>query len=108
MFTIGRLNKISLTRGDDATMKVRLYNGRDQINVADGTLEMTVRKVPEGDLLFNIEADDQGSFAIGHDLTKDATTGQYVYDLQYTDENGYISTVVKAEFNLLEEVTYDD
>lgn len=67
---------------------------------------MTVRKVPEGDLLFTIEADSEGYFTIGHDLTKDAITGQYIYDIQWTDKEGYISTVVKAEFELKEEVTY--
>lgn len=106
MFKIGRLQKICLTKGDDAAFKIRLYNGKDQIDVSTGKLEMTVRKVPEGDLLFTIEADSEGYFTIDHDLTKDAITGQYVYDIQWTDENEKISTVVKAEFDLGEEVTY--
>ena len=107
MFSIDRLNRIKLTKGDDATFKIRIYNGKDQINTGSGNLQMSVRKYPEGELLFNIEADDSGCFAIGHSLTKDADCGLYVYDVQFTSESGHISTVVKSDFELTEEVTYE-
>ena len=105
MFKIGRLNKIKLTRGDDADFIVKLFNGDKQISI-DGTLTMTVRKTPEGTLLFSIESDEEGYFIINHDLTAEADTGLYVYDLKYTDEEGNIQTVIYADFELTDEVTY--
>ena len=107
MFSIDKLNRISLTKGDDAALRVRLYNGNDQINPANGTLEMSVRNYPQGTLLFSIEADNEGYFVIGHSLTTAAEAGFYVYDVQWTNADGDISTVIKSDFNLTDEVTYN-
>ena len=105
MFKIGRQQKIRLTKGDDADFRIHLYNGNSEIKPLTGTLTMSVRKYPEGTLLFSIDSDEEGYFMITHDLTEDADTGLYMYDLQYTDNDGYVSTVIVSEFELTEEVT---
>lgn len=104
MFRINK-NKIRITKGDDAIFKVNVFNNKQPYDLSQAELVMTVRKTAESNTpLFNIQAED-GYFKILHDLTTNADCGTYVYDIQLTDENGYISTLVKNYFEITEEVT---
>lgn len=105
MFRINKY-KIKITKGDDAIFRVHTLNGEgSEVDLTNCSLVMTVRKTAESEVLFSNEADNEGYIAINHSDTANAQCGQYLYDIQCTDEAGKISTLVKNYFEITEEIT---
>jgi hypothetical protein len=109
MFKIESNNKMSITRGDDASFDVDLEN-------SDGTpyemetgdiLTFTVKTSTTTPKVLFQKTSDDGSFKIEHDDTASLQYGDYRYDIQFTKNSGDIDTVITpSAFVVLEEVTW--
>lgn len=108
MFIIEKHNKILLTKGDNAEFDIRVYNkDGKEVEIQEGDkLVMTVRKnAAAADKSFDVEA-YVNTFYIEPEHTNSLASGLYVYDVQYTNVNGEVSTIIPTSyFELLEEVT---
>lgn len=101
MFSIDKQNVITITKGDDASFRVHLYDNAGLPESINGTLKFTVKSTNQ---LFQKTSTD-GYFTIEHSDTSSATVGFYGYDIQYTTAAGNINTLVKGLFVIDSEVT---
>lgn len=107
MFTVNN-NDISLTRGDTLFLTVDLTDSEgDKYVPREGdTLRLAMKKrvsstelvmlkdIPVDTLTFEIEPSD----------TKELAYGSYVYDIELTDAEGHVTTVIMGKFKVTEEV----
>lgn len=97
MFKIGKNNKIFITRGDTAELKITLYDVNGQpVLTPQGQLLLTIGKPA----VYTREAE-------GTTFYLDASTipvGLHWYDVQYKCM-GETSTVIKGFFEVLEDYT---
>ena len=83
MFKINKkTNKISLTKGDNASFKVNIMEANGQIRQLfdDDVITLTVRKTANSDIAFTKTA-EKGVINIVPADTKSLATGTYVYDI---------------------------
>ena len=102
LFIDSRTNKISMTKGDNASIEVVL---EERQIFEDDVITMTVRNKNEG-IAFTKTAVD-GVIEIEPEDTKDLDTDEYYYyDIQLTTFGGQIYTIVEdALFSVNREVT---
>lgn len=107
MFSI-KGNSISLTRGDTLFLTVALIDpDGSEYEVQEGdTLRFAMKKrikseeclilksIPTDTLTLEIEPQD----------TKPLEFGDYVYDIEFTDAAGHVSTILLGTFSITEEV----
>lgn len=102
-----KTNKIYITKGDNASFKVRVIeaSGSERQLFDDDVITLTVRKNPNSDVALSKTA-VKGVIDIVPADTKSLTTGNYVYDIQLTTFGGNIYTIVPiSNFEIGEEVT---
>ena len=108
MFKVDKHNKIFLTKGDNAELEVRVFNlDGNEVEITEGdVIVLTVRKTAASeDASMQLTA-NLNTFYIEPEDTSSLTSGLYVYDVQYTNADGEISTIIPTSyFELLEEVT---
>lgn len=104
------MNEIELTRGDTLYL---------QITITDDTGEEYVVS-PEDKLVFTLKKDvyqktpilqkniQDNALIISHDDTKALQFGEYIYDVQLTQPNGDVTTVVKPTKFLINYEVNDD
>lgn len=102
-------NNIEMTRGDSESITVWV-EGRPFV---DGdVIEMTVRDARSAKIVLHkrvTEFDENGMALIEilPEDTKDASFRTYIYDIQWSDVNGAVTTIIKpAHFEMGKEVTY--
>ena len=108
MFSIDANNNISLTRGDTCMFNIDLVDsdGNPYITHEGDTMRFAMAKgyggdhvlvnkqIPTDTLLFKLDPMD----------TKALEFGTYVYDIQYTDYEGNVSTIIMGNMILTKEV----
>ena len=108
MFKIdSKTNTIYLTKGDNAEIKVKIYDnsGKQRQIFADDKLTLTVKKPGCDTEAFTVEGVD-GVFSILPEHTKSLATGYYYYDVQLDTFTGKVYTVIpKSNFVIKEEIT---
>ena len=107
MLKLGR-NKIYLTRGDSAVLKVEILdiNGDVYTPLETDEVYMTLRKTPRGDEIFRHTIQD-GLLVIDPEDTAGLPYGNYVYDCELRTATGFVQTFIPASlFRVMEEVTY--
>lgn len=101
-------NDITLVRGDYFPCYITMTKDGEAFVPQVGSLRFAVKKkytdpddkvlilktIPLDTLLLELESAD----------TKDLKFGPYVYDIEYTDQNGRPDTFIRAKFILTEEV----
>ena len=99
---------ISLVRGDYFPCHINMTKDGEAFRPTLGSLcfavkrrytdpddkVLIVKNIPLDTLLLELESAD----------TKELRFGTYVYDIEYTDQNGRPDTFIRAKFRLLEEV----
>ena len=102
LFVDSRTNKITLTQGDNATIKVELEE-RELFN--DDTILMTVRD--NNDNVVFTKTADNGMIEIEPEDTSNMERGNlYHYDIELTTFSGKVYTIVAdAIFSIGREVT---
>lgn len=101
-------NNIRLVRGDYFPCYITMTKDGEPFEPSIGSLRFAVKKkytdsdekvlilktIPLNTLLLELESED----------TKGLKFGEYVYDIEYTDQNGRPDTFIRAKFILTEEV----
>lgn len=107
---------LTMTRGDSESITVKMKNPDGTVHpfVEGDVIELTVRKKPLSGVAFHkivAEFDEDGSAIIPIVPTDTSSLefGKYIYDIQWTNSNGDVKTIVKPvknNFIITEEVTY--
>lgn len=109
MITSGE--NMSMTRGDSESIRVKIA---DHPFSEGHTIEMTVRKSAKKEIALhkavtNFEKDGSAIINIKPEDTSLLKFGKYMYDIQWTDPDGNVKTIIKptaGNFTITEEVTY--
>lgn len=107
MFSVDRLNKITITKGDNAQLVIELVDryGKKREIYDDDTITLTVRKKAKSNALITKSAEN-GVIEFEPADTKTLAVGQYFYDIQLTTFGGKIYTVIPMSiFEIGEEIT---
>ena len=108
MFKINqKTNKISITKGDNASIKVKVYdsNGVEREIFEDDVITLTVKKTADSTAVLT-KTSDKGVINLVPTDTKSLASGTYVYDIQLTTFSGNIYTVIPISyFEIGQEVT---
>ncbi len=104
------MNDISITRGDTLNLEIKLtdQNGDDYVLQEGDELVFTLKKdVYTQEIL--LQKNISGNrLTITHIETQTMKYGTYVYDVQLTQSNGDVTTVIKpSKFIITEEVNFD-
>lgn len=108
MFKIDKHNRIFLTKGDNAEIDIRIYNldGKEVEITSNDTIVLTVRKNTSQQSASFSKTADLNTIYIEPADTSSLSSGLYVYDIQLTNADGEISTIIPVSyFELLEEVS---
>lgn len=104
------MNEIELTRGDTLYLEIHIEDdeGNDYIPTQKDSLVFTVKKnVYQNEPLIQKNVYN-GVLTIEHSDTQQLPYGEYVYDVQLTQANGDVTTVIKpSKFVIDYEVNYD-
>ncbi len=107
MFSVNG-DTINLTRGDTGILEISLVDGdgNPYIPIEGDRLRFAMKKkftdpdclilkqIPLDTMLLEIKPED----------TKSLAFSRYVYDIEFTDSVGHVSTVILGEFNVTKEV----
>ena len=88
-------NKITLTRGDTATLKLNVLDGSTPYDFSSDTVVFSMKR-NLGDLQPVIQKtfDAEGQITFLPADTKELAFGNYVYDIQLTTQAGEVDTIV--------------
>lgn len=104
------MNDISLIRGDTLKLQIELTNelGEPYEVKEDDSLVFTVKKSTLAVDVLMQKKITAGIILITHEDTKDFAYGTYKYDVQLTQSNGDVTTVIPpSNFIIMEEVNFD-
>lgn len=103
------MNDITFIRGDTVELSISLYDvdGEPYEVQEDDVLLWTVkRNTRTKEKVLQKQVTD--TIMIEHEDTKELPYGEYVWDLQLTQSDGTVTTVIPpSRLRLLEEVTYE-
>lgn len=107
MLNIDKEQNIELTRGDTGLFTISLVDqaGNDYIPQTGDSMRFAMSKnygkeviinkpIPMDTLTLELEPAD----------TKELAFGKYVYDVEFTDANGRVSTIIMGDFTVTKEV----
>lgn len=104
------MNDIEIIRGDTARFEVEILDQKgDPYALQSGDqLVFTVKKNTSTSLIILQKNIVGKTFTISHEDTANLDYGKYVYDIQLTQANGDVTTVIQpSPFEILPEVNYD-
>jgi len=107
MFIIDKRHNIKLTKGDTASMFVRVktLDGGDYAIKSTDTITLTVKNV-SGQSILTKTADAEHYIVISHSDTSALNVGTYYYDVQLTTTEGnYYTIIPQSYFELTVEVS---
>ncbi len=90
-------NRITLTKGDSAKLKLKLYDAQNKALVLaeDDTAVLTIKQdIDSNDVVLQLTVDDAQQFTFTPAATADLACGQYCYDIQVTLADGSVYTVI--------------
>ena len=103
-------NRITLTRGDTAVLKLKIYDPCKQYYSLHGkdNAILTIKETAEDSHpLVVVVADKLQQFKLEHEDTAGLNCGTYIYDVLVIMEDGSVSTVVPpSDFVIASEVTW--
>lgn len=108
MFVIDKHNKILLTKGDSASIKIEVVTCDDKPYIIKPTdvIVMTVKRSAEAAAAITKVANSTHNITFTPTDTNHLTPGLYLYDIQLTDENNQVFTIVPTSFfELCEEIS---
>lgn len=104
------MNDIKMIRGDTARFEIEILNQNEEpYSLQEGDkLVFTVKKNVSTRCVALQKQITGETFTITHDDTKNMAYGEYVYDVQLTQANGDVTTVIPpSSFYLDKEVNFD-
>ena len=101
-------NRITLTRGDSATLKLKLYDAQNKpvlLTDADRAVLTIKQDIDSPDVVLQLEAKEK-QFDFAPADTAELACGQYCYDVQVTLSDKDVYTVIPpSDFILAKGVT---
>lgn len=107
MLNTDEMGNISLTRGDTGIFEVTVTdpNGSPYVSQQGDSMRFAMAKKYGGEVLVNKNIPiDTKVLQLDPEDTKDLPFAKYVYDIQYTDSEGHVSTIISATIELTKEV----
>lgn len=104
------MNEIHIIRGDSAEFNVEILTNDNQIFIPhdNDTLVFTLKKTTISNAVILKKPVVDGLFRLDHQDTNTLAYGEYVYDIQLTQSNGEVTTVIPPSlFEILPEVNFD-
>lgn len=104
------MNDIELTRGDTIHLEVEIADetGAPYELQIDDKLEFTLKKNTSTEEVLLKKEINSKKFTISHEESSKLNYGTYVYDVQLTQENGDVTTIIKpSKLKITEEVNFD-
>lgn len=104
------MNDIKLIRGDTARFEVEILDqsGEKYVLQEGDKLVFTVKRNTSTDEVILQKQILGDTFTLMHDDTKDLEYRKYVYDIQLTQSNGDVTTVIPpSDFVVMPEVNFD-
>lgn len=102
-------NDISLTRGDSAVLLLKIQKSNEseyELQAGDSVLFTVKKSVYDTDVIIQKKLTD-GAIRLNPDDTKDLEYGTYYYDVELTQSDGFVTTVISPQKLIIEpEVTY--
>ena len=102
-------NDISLTRGDSAVLLLKIQKDSEaeyKLQAGDSVLFTVKKSVYDTDVIIQKKLTD-GAIRLNPDDTKDLEYGTYYYDVELTQSDGFVTTVISPQKLIIEpEVTY--
>ena len=98
-------NDIKRYRGDTYPLIVTIKENKAAVDLTGATVTMTIGLSTPVSLDATVTDAAGGVAQFDFDQTHVGTAGRFAYDIQVTDASGYITTYVKAIFELMEDVT---
>lgn len=90
-------NRITLTKGDSAKLKLKLYDTQNKLlTLKEGdTAVLTIKQnIDSEDVVLQLTVDDAQQFTFAPADTTELECGQYCYDIQVTLADGSVYTVI--------------
>ena len=107
MFVIQKDKKIILTKGDTATLHVKVIDleGKEYKIKNDDVITMTIRRTPNSNVAIQKIASSKQYIILEPSDTKALSTGLYVYDVQLQTGDNIYTIVPMSYFEIRSEVT---
>ena len=100
-------NKISLTRGDSAQIRLLVTSDGVPYNYDKDTIVFSVKKSTTTVEYIFQKTVENGVIYIEPEDTNDLQYGSYKYDVQLTTKDGHVCTIIPPDtFEVLPEVTW--
>ena len=108
MLTVDANGNISLTRGDTGIFEISVTNpeGEPYISQEGDSMRFAMaKKYGDGNVLINKQIPiDTKVLQLDPEDTSDLPFSKYVYDIEYTDSEGHVSTIISGAFEITKEV----
>lgn len=107
MLYIDKEQNIKLTRGDTGIFTISLTDsdGNSYTPKEGDSLRFAMAKNYGSEALINKQIPiDTCTLEIEPNDTKELNFGKYVYDIEFTDADGHVSTIILANFEVTREV----
>lgn len=104
------MNDIGIIRGDTTRFEIEILDQKgDPYTLQSGDqLVFTVKKNTSTSLIILQKNISGETFTISHEDTANLDYGKYVYDIQLTQANGDVTTVIQPSvFEIMPEVNFD-
>lgn len=104
------MNDISIIRGDTTRFEIEVLDqsGEKYVLLDGDQLVFTVKKNTSTDDIIIQKKILGDTFTLTHDDTKNLEYRKYVYDIQLTQSNGDVTTVIPPSiFEIMPEVNFD-
>lgn len=104
------MNDIKIIRGDTSRFEVEVLDqtGEKYNLQEEDELVFTVKKNTSTDITILQKQILGDTFTLTHEDTKSLDYGKYVYDIQLTQANGDVTTVIQPSiFEIMPEVNFD-
>lgn len=103
--------QIEIYRGDDTEIGIAVFDGDAPLDVSAGRLDMAI--APKVGEPARLSTEDGSIEAIGnavllhftHELTRDWAFKKADYDLQYTEPDGTVRTLLRGEVVVTHDIT---
>lgn len=109
MFKIDKRNRVTLTKGDTATMLVQVFDldNKEYEILSTDTVTFTLRQNNSAKTMaLQKEATHDHYIIIDSEDTKELPLGLYMYDVQLVTKEGFVYTIIPPSyFSLTSEVT---
>ena len=88
---------IFLTKGDSASLTVKIFDGDQEYDYSNDTVKLGIkRQLSDSECIIEKTVDENGKVTFEPEDTKDLKVGSYFFDLKIVCADGSVCTVIAA------------